>query len=53
MELPSKIEWIKKHRLWQQVIDHYLYKKNINDNPDKHSRTIFAETVHEIWQKNK
>ena len=28
-------------------------KKNINDNPNKHSRTIFAETIHEIWQKNK
>ena len=53
MELPAKIEWIKKHGLWQQVRDHYLYKKNINDNHDKHSRTIFAETVHEIWQKNK
>ena len=53
VELPSKIEWIKKQGLWQQVRDYYIYKKNINDNPDKHSRTIFAETVHEIWQKNK
>ena len=53
MELPSKIEWVKKHGRWQQVRDHYIYKKNINDNPNKHSRTIFAETVHEIWQKYK
>ena len=53
MELPAKIEWIKEHRLWQQVRDHSLYKKNTNDNPNKHSRTIFAETVHEVWQKNK
>ena len=53
MELPAKIEWVKKHGLWQQVRDYYIYKKNINDNPDKHSRTIFAETVHEIWQKNR
>ena len=52
-ELPTKIEWIKKRGLWQQVRDYYLYKKNLNDNPNKHSRTIFAETVHEIWQKNK
>lgn len=50
-DLPYKIEWVKKHGLWQQVRDHYIYKKNINDNPDKHSRSIFAETVHEIWQK--
>ena len=53
MELQSKIEWVKKHGLWQQVRDYYIYKKNINDNPDKHSRAIFAETIHEIWQKNK
>ena len=52
-ELPAKIEWIKKRGLWQQVRDYYLYKKNLNDNPNKHSRTIFAETVHEIWQKNR
>ena len=52
-ELPTKIEWIKKRGFWQQVRDYYLYKKNLNDNPNKHSRTIFAETVHEIWQKNR
>ena len=53
MELPAKIEWVKEKGLWQQVRKYYLYKKNINDNPNKHSRTIFAETIHEIWQKNK
>lgn len=53
VELPSKIDWINKHGLWQEVHDHYIYKKNVNDNPNKHSRTIFAETVHEIWQKNR
>lgn len=51
MKLPAKIDWIKKHGLWQEVREYYLYKKNINNNPDKHSRTIFAETIHEIWQK--
>ena len=53
VELPSKINWIKGHGLWQEVRDHYLYKKNVNENPIKHSRTIFAETVHEVWQKNR
>lgn len=51
-ELPEKIDWLKKHGLWQQVRKLYLCKKNTNDNPHKHSRTIFAETVNEIWQKN-
>lgn len=53
VDLPAKIEWIKNHALWQQVLDYYIYKKNTNDNPNKHSRSIFAETVNEIWQKNK
>ena len=53
MELPAKIEWVKEQGLWQQVRKYYLYKKNINDNPNKHSSTIFAETIHEIWHKNK
>lgn len=52
-ELPSRIEWIKKHGLWEQVRRDYLDKKNKNDNPCKHSRSIFAETVHEVWQKSK
>ena len=52
-ELPAKIEWVKNCGLWQCVRDRYIDKKNMNDNPDKHSRAIFAETVHEIWQKNR
>lgn len=53
IKLPAKIDWIKEHGLWQEVRDHYIYKKNVNDNPNKHSHTIFAETVHEVWQKNR
>ena len=52
MKLPSKIEWIKKHRLWQQVRDTYIYKKNINTDDNKKSRSIFAETIHQICQQN-
>ena len=53
MELPSKMEWIKKHGLWQQVRDTYIYKKNINTDNNKKSRSIFAETIHQICQQNK
>ena len=52
MELPSKIEWIKKHGLWQQVRDNYIYKKNINIDDNKKSRSIFAETIHQVCQQN-
>ena len=52
MELPSKIEWIKKHRLWQQVRENYIDRKNINADDSKKSRSIFAETIHQICQQN-
>lgn len=51
-ELPSKIEWIKEHRLWQQVRDCYIDKKNVNTDSNKKSRSIFAETIHQVCQQN-
>ncbi len=50
--LPDKIEWLKAKGLWGEVRNHYLYKKDNNRNPDKHSRTIFAETINEVCQQN-
>lgn len=49
--LPDKIDWIKDNRLWNAMRDLYIEKKNKNDNPNMHSRTIFAITVNEICQK--
>lgn len=49
--LPDKIDWIKENDLWESMRDLYIEKKNKNDNPNMHSRTIFAITVHEICQK--
>jgi hypothetical protein len=49
----KKIEWLKKNGLWNEVRDYYLYKKDSNDNPDKHSRAIFAETINEMCKKHK
>jgi len=51
--LPKKIEWIKKNNLWQQVRDDYLYKKNTNTDNNKKSRTLFAETIHQVYQQNR
>ncbi len=50
--LPDKIEWLKKNNLWNDLQDYYIHKKNINTNPDKHSRSIFVESVSEICQNN-
>lgn len=51
-DLPIKIEWIKKHGLWQQVRDTYIDKKNMNTDDNKKSRSIFAETIHQVCQQN-
>ncbi len=50
--LPQKIDFCKKNRLWQEVRDLYLDKKKKNTDPQKKSRSIFAETVQEICNKN-
>lgn len=49
--LQEKIEWLKRNGYWQELRDYYIYKKNINKNPDIHSRTVFAIAVHEMSQK--
>ena len=52
-DLPSKIEFCKSDPyLWNEVRDLYLDKKNFNNDTDKKSRSIFAETIHEICQQN-
>lgn len=51
-KLSEKIEWIKKQKLWQQVKDNYIYKKNTNTDDNKKSRAIFAETIHQVCQQN-
>lgn len=49
--LPEKIDWLKGNDLWGTLQDYYIEKKNRNNNPDKHSRSIFAESVNEMCQK--
>lgn len=49
--LDEKAEWIKDCGYWQDVRDLYIDKKNCNNDPYKHSRSIYAETIHEICQK--
>ena len=50
--LEKKVEWIKKHDLWEEVLDVYLYKKNYNNNPDKKSRSLYAETINEVAKRS-
>ena len=51
--LPEKIEWIKDQGLWESDLKpHYIKKKNENNDPNVHSRTVFANAVHEVCMKN-
>lgn len=52
INLNDKIKWIKKNGLWQEVRDCYLDKKNKNIDNNKKSRSIFAETIHQVCQQN-
>lgn len=49
--LETKADWLKKNGYWQDVRDYYIEKKNNNTNPDKKSRSLYAETINEIYQK--
>lgn len=51
--LSERIELLKKNKLWNELRDYYIEKKNRNVNPDKRSRAILAESVNEVCQKNK
>ena len=48
----KKIEWLKQNKLWHDVEQRYLYKKNTNTNPDKKSRSLRAEAINEICNEN-
>lgn len=49
--LDNKIIWLKHHGCWGELQDYYINKKNRNDNPDKHSRSILAESINEMYHK--
>lgn len=52
-DLGNKIAWLKHNGHWGELQDYYIDKKNFNINPDKHSRSIFAESINEMYQKKK
>lgn len=50
--LDKEINWLKKNKLWSELRNYYLVKKNENSNFDKHSRSILAESINEMCKKN-
>lgn len=51
--LENKIAWLKANGFWGDLQDYYIDKKNRNNNPDKHSRSILAESINEMYQKKR
>ena len=50
-KLGERVALIKKHNLWQNVRELYIDKKN-NNPMNKKSRSLFAETINDIYQQN-
>lgn len=46
--LDEKTEWIKDEDLWQELREMYLKRKKSNNDINKKSRSLFAESVHNI-----
>lgn len=49
-QLKKRIPAIKGKGLWQEVRDLYLNKKCNKRNYNKKSRSLFAETINEIYE---
>lgn len=50
-EFSQKESKIKNEKLWNYVRDLYLWKKNNNTNGNKKSRSLYRETINEIYNK--
>ena len=48
----KRADFLKKNGHWSEVLKVYLDKKNNNDNPDKHSRSLYAETINECYRRH-
>ena len=51
-ELESRADYLKENDHWNEVREVYLDKKNNNDNPNKHSRSLYAETINECFRRH-
>ncbi|MBR1823849.1 MAG: hypothetical protein IJ779_06420 [Ruminococcus sp.] len=49
--LGNRINWLKKNDRWGELREYYISKKNKNNDPDKHSRSIYAESIKEMCDK--
>lgn len=51
-ELESRADYLKENEYWNEVLKVYRDKKNFNNNPKKHSRSLYAETINECFMRH-
>ena len=51
-ELESRADYLKENEYWNEVLKVYRDKKNFNNNPEKHSRSLYAETINECFMRH-
>ena len=49
--LEDKADTLKNNGYWDEVREVYIDKKNYNTDPDKHSRSIYTETINEVYKR--
>jgi hypothetical protein len=52
-KMEEKADWLKRNNHWPEMEDYYLYKKNSNIDPNKKSRSLYAESIKELCDKYK
>lgn len=50
-KLEERAQWLKENSLWNEVREVYIEKKNCNCNPDKRSRSLYAETINDLYRR--
>ncbi|MDE7105357.1 MAG: hypothetical protein K2O36_05695 [Ruminococcus sp.] len=51
--IDDKLKWILSNNFKLELCERYLNYKNRNNNPEKHSRTIFAEAVNDLYNEKR
>lgn len=49
--LEMRADWLKRNKHWTEVREVYLEIKNNNTNPNKRSRSLYAETINNLYNK--
>lgn len=49
--LENKADTLKSNGYWDEIREVYIDKKNLNTDPDKHSRSLYAETINEVYKR--